>query len=47
MEPPRGAPKVQLLGDGNEISKVSEFYILIHISKIIIRINKILDVMNP
>jgi hypothetical protein len=37
---------MQFLGDGDEVTKMPKFEVLIHTSNIIIGINKILDVMN-
>jgi hypothetical protein len=41
-----GATKMQLLGDGDKVTKMSQLDIPIHIQKILIQQNKILDVIN-
>jgi hypothetical protein len=39
-----GASEVEFFGDGDEVSEMAEFNLAIHISKIIIAMNKILDI---
>lgn len=39
------AAEVELFSDGDEVAQVAEFDVAIHISKIIIRTNKILDIL--
>jgi hypothetical protein len=46
MEALRCASKVQLLGDRDKVTKMSQFDVPIHIQKILIQLNKILDVIN-
>jgi hypothetical protein len=46
MEALRCASKVQLLGNRDKVAKMSQFDIPIHIQKILIELNKILDVIN-
>ncbi len=46
MKPQGCTSKVQLLRHGNKVPQMSKFYISIHISNIIMRTNKILDVSH-
>ena len=46
MEAIGSATEVKLLGDGDEVAEVSEFYVAIHTLEIIMVLNKILDVME-
>ena len=46
MEALRGAAKVQLLCNCNEVTQVTQFDIAIHILQILIQRNKILDVID-
>jgi hypothetical protein len=45
VEPEGCAAEVELFGYGDEVAEMTELDVLIHISKIIIRRNNILDVM--
>ena len=46
MEALRSAAKVQLFRNGNEVTQVPQFEVAIHIQNILIRSNKILDVID-
>ena len=46
MEALRCASKVQLLGNRDKVAKMSQLDVPIHIQKILIQLNKILDVIN-
>src|SRR5277367_2905086 len=46
MKPLRCAPKMQLLGNRNKVTQVSQLDVPIHIQKILIQLNKILDVID-
>jgi hypothetical protein len=45
VEPKRGAAEVEFFSDGNEIAQVAQLDRGIHMQNIIIRTNKILDVL--
>jgi hypothetical protein len=46
VESLRRAPKVQLLGNRDKVTQMSQLNISIHIQKILIQQNKILDVID-
>ena len=46
MKAQSGAAEVQLLGDGDEVAQVAKLDFLIHTQYILIRTNKILDILT-